>query len=123
MPLTFRTPQQQYSLTRLINFNTTGYATGILLGVIPQGAYPTGVVVDVITAFDIIALNRAWIGLNFNSNEWAQGVELDVLGSKTYYNYLTQIVGFPLAADRNVVFTGYGSPTQGSAIVRITYDY
>lgn len=122
MSVTNRKPQGQRSFTRMVNFNSAGYATGILLGILPQGAYPTGIVVDVVTAFDISAGNRSWIGFAFNSAEWATGVELDVLGSKTYMRHLTEITSFPLAADRNVVFSGYGSPTVGSAIVRVTFD-
>jgi hypothetical protein len=127
MALTYRKPKTNYVLTQTISHNTAGYATGIFFGTMPIGAMPTGIYVDVLVAFSpLISTNRPWMGFSFNTAEWitTAEMELDVLGfNKVYKNHIDNTVTpIPLATDRNVYFTGFGSPTAGKAIIRVTFD-
>ena len=130
MTLSNRKPRQLYSVTKTINFNDANYSTtpGILIASLPLGARPLRIEVDVFTAFDISSDNRPWIGFSFNTNDWITTSEmtLDIatLG-QVYRNFLTAgvITAIPLADGRNVVFTGYGSPTAGKADIRIIWEY
>lgn len=130
MTLTQRKPPQLYSVTKTINFNDANYSTtpGILIASLPLGARPLRIEVDVLTAFDISSGNRPWVGFSFNTNDWITTSEmtLDVASlGQTYRAFLTSglITAIPLAAARNVVFTGFGAPTQGKADIRMVWEF
>lgn len=128
MVLTYRKPKSLRVLTQVINYNSSGYATGILFGELPIGAMPRNIEVDVLTAFDISSSNRPWMGFSFNTAEWITTSEmtLDVASlGQTYRAFLNTglVTPLPLAAARNVYFTGFGTPTVGKAIIRFYFEY
>ena len=128
MSLTYRKPQSLRVLTQVVNYNSAGYATGILFGQLPTGAMPAKIVVDVLTAFDISSGNRPWMGFSFNTNDWitTSEMQLDVASlGQTYRAFLSTglVTPLPLAAARNVYFTGFGTPTAGKAIIRFYYEF
>ncbi len=125
---TYRIPPSIRVLTKTIDFNSAGYATGIDFGILPLGAMPVEIEVDVLTAFNIAAIDRPLIGFTSGGFQWitASEMQIDVLGlSQKYKAFLTNglVTPLPLAAPRGVIFKGFGTPTVGKAIIHFKFEY
>ncbi|MFA6031819.1 MAG: hypothetical protein WC889_02830 [Myxococcota bacterium] len=118
--------QQTHYLRRDIAFNTTGIATGVLIGTVPAGAKLTQVLIHIDTAFNAGTTNVLQGGVTgvgttlFTTTEAAAGTA----GVKVATDSATQGRGLEFAADTDlfVSYTQTGTAaTTGVATITVEY--
>jgi hypothetical protein len=121
------------TLRRTVNFNDAGISTGVAIGpdALPQGAFITGVFVEVITAFNAGTTNTLTVGtVSTAYNNIVASADLPGNGSSSLTvgtTMVTRGLGRSLANAADVqVFIKYvqtgGAATTGKADVVIEYE-
>lgn len=132
-PQSRRNPRQVVNtLKKTVNFNDAGISTGINFDEsLPAGAFITGVIVDVVTAFNAATTNTLTVGTNSTSfNNLVASADLPGNGSSslsTGASSATRGLGRSIAATVEkavtVKYAQTGTPaTTGQAVVVITYE-
>lgn len=121
-PRVYHTQQVHY-IRKLVNYNTTGIAAGIIIGTLPAGAQITHVATNVTTAFNAATTNVLTVGTTATGGEIATSAE-NAAGTA---GYKQPVAGQALAVptvDKDVYmsYTQSGTAaTAGSATVVISY--
>lgn len=121
-PRVYHTQQVHY-IRKTVKFDTTGIASGIVIGTLPKGAQITHVAVNVTTAFNAATTNVLTIGTTATGGEIATNAE-NAAGTA---GYKQPVAGQALAvptADKDVYmsYTQSGTAaTAGSATAVISY--
>jgi hypothetical protein len=118
--------QMPHSLRKLVNFNDTGVASGVLVGTIPAGAIVTAVVVEVATGFNAGTTNVLTVGTTGTGTDLMTSAEAiaGTIGQKTAATYKGTAAAAPVANDQDifVAYTQTGTvATAGVAYVLITF--
>jgi hypothetical protein len=121
------------TLRKTVNFGDAGISTGVLIGpdALPQGAFITGVWVEVVTAFNAGTTNTLTVGTNSpNFNNIVASADLPGNGTASLSTGVTQVTrglgrSLASAADTQVSIkyaqTGTAA-TTGQAVVVIEYE-
>jgi hypothetical protein len=121
------------TMRKVVNFNDAGIGSGVKIGpdALPQGAFITGVWVEVVTAFNANTTNTLTVGTNSASfNNIVSAADLVGNGSASLGAQVTAVgrgLGRSLAnaADTNIsvmyVQTGTAA-TTGQAVIVIEYE-
>jgi hypothetical protein len=121
------------TLRKTVNFGDTGISTGVAIGpdALPQGAFITGVWVEVVTAFNAATTNTLTVGtVSTAYNNIVSSADLTGNGSASLSTQVSQVtrgLGRALAAAADVlvyikyVQTGTAA-TTGQAVIVIEFE-
>lgn len=114
--------QQVHFIRATVNFNSTGVATGIVIGAVPTGAQITDVGVRIVTAFNAATTNVLVVGTTAGGAEILTSAE-SVSGTPGFKRGVTGgAVTFAADTILYVAYTQTGTAaTTGQAIVVISY--
>ncbi len=139
--IAYRKPATIRGFERRIKFDTTGFLTGITLGVMPAGAFPVSVRLVKMAHFSDTTycqmIYKFWIvklsgrGMSTLMRQQAQCGPKVMTGTLPKFiecfDWADNITTLPLAADRSLIFRGGHTspspPTAGDMLVQITYLY
>jgi len=121
-PRVYHTQQVHY-LRKTVDFNTTGVATGVLMGTLPAGAQIIDCVVNVVTAFNAGSTNVLTVGTNSTDFNNIMGSSDITEGTPGGYRALTGAgVEFAADADVYIKYTQSGTTADtGQAVVVVAY--
>lgn len=121
------------TLRKTFNFNDAGIASGVLIGpdALPQGAFITGVWVEIVTAFNAVTTNTITVGTNSpNFNNIVSSADITGNGGAsigTQVAIVTRGLGRALAASADtqvsVKYAQTGTAaTTGQGVLVIEYE-
>jgi len=115
--------QLKHYLRKLVNFNDTGIAAGVIMGTIPSGSLITNVEISVTTAFNAATTNNLLLGSSGADNTYVQTADAaaGTLGAK---NVTRAFALGPVATDIDVYvsYTQTGTAaTAGVAYIVVNY--
>lgn len=115
------------TLKKTVNFNDAGIATGVAFdNSIPQGAFITGIWVEIVTPFNAVTTNVLTVGTNsttFNNLVAAADVNEAVAGVTLVTRGLGQSIPLAAGVTPFAVYTQTGAAaTAGQAVILIEYE-
>lgn len=115
------------TLKKTVNYNDTGVSSGIAFdNSIPQGAFITGVFVEIVTTFNAGTTNVLTVGTNsasYNNMVTAADVDEATAGVTAVSRGWGQSIPLSAEVTPYVMFTQTGTAaTQGQAVVVITFE-